>query len=51
MDIIVSHWHCPRCDVGGRDREPEPSCWNCGGTAVVTSRPRVDGDESPAFTS
>ena len=46
IGIIVSHWHCPLCDVGGRDHAPEPSCWNCGGIVVVTSRPSLEGEDS-----
>jgi hypothetical protein len=51
VNLIVSHWHCPRCEVGGRDDAPEPSCWNCGGVVVVTSRPSVDGDAPPPYLS
>lgn len=34
-------WHCTPCEVGGQDPVPEPTCWNCGGTVVVTARPTV----------
>ncbi|PVZ14271.1 hypothetical protein [Actinomycetospora cinnamomea] len=50
MDIIVSHWYCPHCEVAGRDHEPEPACWNCGAAAVVTARPRAEG-EPPALSA
>jgi nucleotide-binding universal stress UspA family protein len=36
-----SAYHCPTCEVEGRDLDPEPVCWSCGGPAVVTSRPLV----------
>jgi nucleotide-binding universal stress UspA family protein len=36
-----SAYHCPTCEVEGRDLDPEPVCWSCGGLAVVTSRPLV----------
>ncbi|GAA4885933.1 hypothetical protein GCM10023203_43030 [Actinomycetospora straminea] len=50
MHLIVSHWHCPHCDVGGRDPDPEPTCWNCGAVAVVTARPHAEGGP-PALTA
>ena len=34
-----SAYHCPMCEVEGRDLDPEPVCWSCGAAAVVTSRP------------
>jgi nucleotide-binding universal stress UspA family protein len=37
-----SAYHCPICEVEGRDLNPEPFCWSCGAPAVVTSRPLLN---------
>jgi len=42
MEQRLSAYHCPRCEVEGRDRDPEPACWSCGGPTVVTSRPLLN---------
>jgi nucleotide-binding universal stress UspA family protein len=38
----ISAYHCPTCEVEGRDLDPDPVCWSCGGPTVVTSRPLVN---------
>jgi nucleotide-binding universal stress UspA family protein len=38
----VSAYHCPTCEVEGRDLDPDPACWSCGGPTVVTSRPLLN---------
>jgi hypothetical protein len=45
---VLTHWLCRPCDVEGRDESPEPECWNCGGTVVVTARPTVPITGAPA---
>jgi nucleotide-binding universal stress UspA family protein len=35
----LSAYHCLTCEIEGRDLDPEPACWSCGGPTVVTSRP------------
>lgn len=42
MEQRLSAYHCPRCEVEGRDLDPEPACWSCGGPTVVTSRPLLN---------
>lgn len=37
-----SAYHCPICEVEGRELNPKPVCWSCGAPAVVTSRPRLN---------
>ena len=37
-----SAYHCPTCEVEGRDLTRKPVCWSCGAPAVVTSRPRLN---------
>jgi hypothetical protein len=43
---VVAHWHCASCDVEGRDPAAEPSCWNCGGTVIVTARPSLEWSDA-----
>jgi hypothetical protein len=42
MEQRVSAYHCPTCEVEGRDLDPDPACWSCGGPTVVTSRPLLN---------
>ncbi|GAA1187165.1 universal stress protein [Pseudonocardia alaniniphila] len=42
MEQRVSAYHCPTCEVEGRDHDPDPVCWSCGGPTVVTSRPLLN---------
>lgn len=42
MEQRLSAYQCPRCEVEGRDLDPEPACWSCGGPTVVTSRPLLN---------
>jgi hypothetical protein len=42
MEQRLSAYHCPSCEVEGRDLDPEPACWSCGGPTVVTSRPLLN---------
>ncbi|WP_433289341.1 universal stress protein [Pseudonocardia sp. CA-142604] len=35
----LSAYHCLTCEIEGRDLDPEPACWSCGGPTIVTSRP------------
>jgi nucleotide-binding universal stress UspA family protein len=37
-----SAYHCPMCEVEGRDLNLDPFCWSCGAPAVVTSRPLLN---------
>jgi nucleotide-binding universal stress UspA family protein len=42
MEQRLSAYHCPSCEVEGRDLDPQPDCWSCGGPTVVTSRPLLN---------
>jgi nucleotide-binding universal stress UspA family protein len=42
MEQRLSAYHCPSCEVEGRDLDPDPACWSCGGPTVVTSRPLLN---------
>jgi hypothetical protein len=38
----LSAYQCLQCEVEGRDLDPEPACWSCGGPTIVTSRPLLN---------